>query len=104
MIQQWLLIIGLAISTYISRLIGLEAMTRIKASPLVELYFRYIPASMITALIVVQMMSPENGHTYISIPVLIASIVGMLTMLRSKSLLLSLITGILSGMGVRYFF
>ncbi|WP_052398585.1 AzlD domain-containing protein [Geomicrobium sp. JCM 19039] len=64
MIQQWLLIIGLAISTYISRLIGLEAMTRIKASPLVELYFRYIPASMITALIVVQMMSRKWAHVY----------------------------------------
>ncbi|WP_052364003.1 AzlD domain-containing protein [Geomicrobium sp. JCM 19037] len=71
MIQQWLLIIGLAISTYISRLIGLEAMARIKASPLVELYFRYIPASMITALIVVQMMSQKMDTRIFRFPSLL---------------------------------
>ena len=96
-----LLIITLAIITYLSRLIGLEVMTKIHVTPAIKTYLQFVPISIITALVVIQIMTPEGGLTYVSIPITIAAISSGVTMFFSKSLPFALIIGMVCGIVTR---
>ncbi|EZH66927.1 hypothetical protein DH09_03015 [Bacillaceae bacterium JMAK1] len=95
------LIVVLAVITYMSRLIGLEIMTKINVTPAIKTYLQYVPISIITALVVIQIMTPEGNLTYFSIPITIAAVSSGVTMFLSKSLALSLIVGMICGIVTR---
>lgn len=104
MLNNWILIILLAITTFLSRIIGLEIMARQKMNPTLRLYFSYVPVAIISALIVTQILSTPNGQLIISYPVLISCLATAIAIKTIKMFLPSAIIGIAIGLLTRYFF
>lgn len=102
MFKQWLLIILLALSTYLSRVLGVEFMAGRKMKPSLRLYFNYVPIAIISALIIGQILPTSNGQMVISIPVLVGSLVTAVTIRVLNMFLPSIIIGMAVGLMVRY--
>lgn len=100
----WLFIGLLAVSTYLSRIIGLEIMAGRKMSPALHLYFQYVPVGIISALIIKQIFVPTDGQLSLSFPVLIGCVSTAFAILTTKRFLPSVGIGILVGWLVRYFY
>lgn len=102
MLNQWMLIGVLAVSTYLSRIIGVEIMAGRKMRPALRLYLNYVPIAIISALIVKQVFIPSEGHLDLSFPVLISCISTAIVIKITKKFLLSTVIGILIGILSRY--
>jgi len=98
---NWILIGLLAVTTYISRIIGIEVMKGRKASSTLRLYFNYVPAGILSALVVSQLFISKDSQIQISFPIIIGGLVTALTIKISKSFLPSVIVGIVSGLLIR---
>lgn len=101
MLSHWILILLLALSTYISRILGIEIMGGREISPAMRLYFNYVPVGVISALVVKQILVPENGHLSVSLPVLTACIIAAIVVKKTKMFLPSLVIGGIIGLLVR---
>ncbi|MFT8363987.1 MAG: AzlD domain-containing protein [Sporolactobacillus sp.] len=102
MLKNWLLIAALAISTYLSRLAGLEFMANRKMGPMLRLYFTYVPAAIIAALLIKQIFIPDHGTLTLSPPVLIGCLFAALSMRFLKWFLPSILIGMAVGLAARY--
>ncbi len=102
--NYWILIGLLAVSTFLSRMIGLELMAGKEMNPTLRLYFSYVPIAIMTALIINQMLTTTNGYPSVSLPVLLGCLAAAVTIKLSKMFLPSVIIGIVSGLLIRYFF
>ncbi|CAM3119281.1 AzlD domain-containing protein [Sporolactobacillus spathodeae] len=102
MLKNWLLIGILAVSTYFSRLAGLEFMANRKTGPMLALYFTYVPVAIIAALLVKQIFVPVHGELTISFPILIGCLFAGLSMHFLKRFLPSIIIGMVLGLAARY--
>ncbi len=98
-----MLIALLSISTYLSRVIGVEIMAGREMNATLRLYFNYVPIAIIAALIVNQMLVPTDGGTVFSLPVLIGCLATAITIKVIHTFLPSLIIGIAAGLLARYF-
>lgn len=101
--NQWLLITLLAVTTYLSRVIGVEIMAGRKLSPTLRLYFSYLPVGIITALIIKQILVPVNGQPAVSLPVLIGCLATAIAIKKIKVFLPAIIIGVIAGLLARYF-
>lgn len=54
MTKHWILVGLLTVSTFLSRIIGLEIMARREMNPTLRLYFSYIPVAIMAALIIIE--------------------------------------------------
>lgn len=104
MLKNWFLIGALSITTYLSRIAGLDFMAKRKMGPTLRLYFAYVPIAIIAALLVKQIFVPANGHITVSSPVLIACLFTAISMKLIKVFLPSIIIGVLFGLLARYLF
>jgi branched-subunit amino acid transport protein len=104
MLNHWLLIGFLTVTTYLSRMIGVEIMAKQQMRSSVRLYFQYVPVGIISALIIKQIFIPTDGQLVISVPVLIGCLSTALAMRRIKMFLPSVVIGVLVGLFIRYFF
>ncbi|AEG58693.1 AzlD domain-containing protein [Desulforamulus ruminis] len=102
MLNHWLLIGLLSISTYLSRILGVEIMAGREISPSLRLYFNYVPVAIIAALIIKQILVPVNGQLVISLPVLIGCLSTAMAIKIVKMFLPSIIIGGMAGLFVRY--
>ncbi|MCL1631662.1 AzlD domain-containing protein [Sporolactobacillus sp. CPB3-1] len=103
MINQLLFIGVLAAVTYASRLLGLTVMAGRNLSPAVRLYFNYVPAAIMVALIIKQIFVPSGGgHLVVSLPVLAACLAGAAAIKLIKKFLPSIVIGIATGLLVRF--
>lgn len=102
MLNNWILIGLLSVTTFISRMIGLEIMAVREISPTLRLYFNYVPVGIITALIVKQILVPTNGQLVISFPVLIGCIATAIAIRLIKTFLPSVMIGAFIGWLARY--
>lgn len=104
MLNHWTLIGLLSVSTYISRIIGVEIMAGRKMSPTLRLYFNYISVGIISALIIKQILVPmDGGQLDISFPVLIGCLSTAVTIKIIKIFLPSVAIGVIIGLLARYF-
>nr|WP_126426494.1 AzlD domain-containing protein [Brevibacillus marinus] len=103
MLNHWLLIGFLSVSTYLSRMIGVEIMAKRRMSSTVRLYFHYVPVGIISALIIKQIFIPTDGQLEISFPVLIGCLSTAITMKIIKMFLPSVVIGVMIGLFTRYF-
>ncbi|PTX55098.1 branched-subunit amino acid transport protein [Melghirimyces profundicolus] len=103
MLNEWILIGLLSVSTYVSRIIGVEIMARRKMGSAFRIYFNYVPVAIISALIIKQILVPTEGHLDISYPVLIGCLSTAITMKIIKIFLPSVVIGIMIGLLARYF-
>lgn len=104
MFNNWILIGLLSLSTYITRIAGIELMAERKMSPTLRLYFNYVPIGIISALIIKQILVPAHGHLVISFPVLIGCISAAIAIKILKMFLPSIIIGGVFGWIARYIF
>ncbi|MDP5276745.1 AzlD domain-containing protein [Chengkuizengella axinellae] len=103
MLNHWFLIGFLSVTTYLSRIIGLEFMAGQQMSPTLRLYFQYVPIGIITALIMKQVLIPGEGQLSISVPVLVGCISTAIAIKVIKVFLPSVAIGVLFGLLVRHF-
>ncbi len=101
--NNWLFIILLFLSTYLSRFIGLETMSRRKMNPTLRLYFSYVPVAIISALLVTQVLTTSHGQTVISFPVLIGCLATAIIIKFLKMFLPSVMLGVVIGLLARHF-
>ncbi|MCM3400419.1 AzlD domain-containing protein [Oceanobacillus profundus] len=101
--NNWMLIALLTISTYLSRVIGVEIMAGREMNATLRLYFNYVPIAIIAALIANQMLVPTDGGIALSLPVLIGCLATAITLKVIHTFLPSLIIGIAAGLLARYF-
>ncbi|NGQ94204.1 AzlD domain-containing protein [Brevibacillus sp. SYP-B805] len=102
MLNNWILIGLLAVSTYVSRIIGVEIMAGRKMSPILRLYFQYVPVGIISALIIKQIFIPTDGQLAVSFPVLIGCLSTAITIQIIKMFLPSVVIGVMIGLLARY--
>ncbi|WP_371362616.1 hypothetical protein SRRS_37400 [Sporomusa rhizae] len=103
MLNNWMLIVLLALSTYISRIIGLEIMAGREMSPPWRLYFNYVPVGIISALMVKQILVPIDGQLAVSFPVLMGCLFTAITIKLTRRFLPSVMFGAMIGWLTRYF-
>jgi branched-subunit amino acid transport protein len=104
MLNHWILIGLLSVSTYISRIIGVEIMAGREMSPTLRLYFNYVPVGVISALIIKQILVPIDGGLVISLPILIACLSTAIAVKKIKKFLPSVVFGAIIGVLTRCFF
>lgn len=103
MLNHWILIGLLSVSTYMSRIIGVEIMAGRKMSSTLRLYFNYMPIGIISALIIKQILVPTDGQLTISISVLIGCLSTAIAAKVIKTFLPPVLIGMSIGLLVRYF-
>lgn len=104
MLNHWILIGLLSISTYLSRIIGVEIMAGRQMSPTLSIYFSYVPVGIISALIIKQILIPtDGGQLDISFSVLIGCLSTAIIIRKTKMFLLSVVMGAMIGLLARYF-
>lgn len=103
MISDWILVGLLSLSTYISRIIGVEIMAGKELKPTLKEYFNYVPVAIISALIVKQILVPADGQLTISLPVFIGCLFTTIAIKITKRFLPPVIIGIIIGLLVRSF-
>lgn len=105
MINLWILIILLSISTFVSRILGVEMMAKREVNPTLQLYFSYVPIAIMAALIMKQIIIPTtSGQLIISFPVLFGALATGISIKVSKLFLPSVIIGMIVGLLVRKLF
>ncbi|WP_243296342.1 AzlD domain-containing protein [Bacillus litorisediminis] len=104
MINNWILIGLLTISTYISRIIGIKMMAGREMSSTMRLYFHYVPVGIMSALIIKQILVPSNGQISISFPIIIGCLAAAISIKRIKSFLPAVLIGVIFGWLTRIFF
>ena len=102
MFNNWILIGLLAVSTYLSRIIGMEMMARREINSTLRLYFNYVPIGIISALVVKQILVPTNGQLVISFPILIGCLTTATAIKLLKAFLPAVLIGATIGWLVRY--
>jgi len=99
-----LLIFGLTVITYTSRLFGVEFMKERELSPQVQRYFSYMPIAILVTLLVKQIMVFDGSGVSISPVTIISCGIAGIAIKITKSFLLSLILAIVGGVIVRIIF
>ncbi|MEN1968664.1 AzlD domain-containing protein [Lentibacillus sp. N15] len=100
--HNWILIGLLAISTYLSRVIGVEIMSERSIHPTLRTYFNYVPIAIIAALLVNQILTPADGEIVLSIPVLTGCLVTAVAVKILNMFLPAVVIGMAAGMVTRY--
>ena len=92
----WLIMIALAIGTFLSRISFIHLLSNREVHPLISRALRFVPAAMLTALVVPQILT-RNNTLQISFanPQLIAGIVAAGVAWRTRSVFFTIVTGML---------
>jgi len=107
--SNWILIGLIAITTYLTRIIGVELMAERKINARFSQYFNYVPVAIITALVVKQIVvtggeiGGVNNRLSISYPVLIGCLVTAITIKKTESFLPSVALGAIIGLLARFY-
>ncbi len=102
MFNHWILIGLLAVSTYVTRIIGVVVMSGREMSPALRLYFNYVPVGIISALIVKQILIPVEGQLVLSFPILIGCLFTAIAMKFMRLFLPAVVLGVIIGLLTRY--
>ncbi|WKB36573.1 AzlD domain-containing protein [Terrilactibacillus sp. S3-3] len=104
MLNNWLLIGLVSVTTYLSRIAGVQVVAGRKLNAGMRLYFNFVPIAIISALLIKQIFIPVQSHLAVSYPVLIGCLATTITITRFKMFLPSVAIGIFAGWLTRYFF
>jgi branched-subunit amino acid transport protein len=90
----WLIMIGIGLGTFLIRLSFIALFGQREIPPLLRRSMRFIPASVLSALVVPQILTHE-GAVDISVtnPFMIAGIIAGLVAWRTKNVLLTILSG-----------
>lgn len=101
--ETWIVIIGLAAITYITRGFFLLMGARVELGPTVQKSLRYAPAAALVAVIVPEIFFPP-GSTELGLnnPQIWGGIASILGFLATKSMVLTIILGMIVYTGARF--
>ncbi len=92
----WLIMLGLAVGTFLIRISFILVLGRRQVPPLLSRALRFIPASILSALVVPQILTRNNAlQISLSNPQLIAGIIAGLVAWRTKNVLFTILTGMI---------
>jgi branched-subunit amino acid transport protein len=93
--NEAILVGGMAVVTFAIRYPVLALLGKIDLPPVLLRALRYVPAAVLTAIVVPEVLIPDDEHLFIGLnnAYLIAAIIAALVSWRSKSLLLTIIAG-----------
>ena len=92
----WLIMIGLAIGTFLIRLSFIQLLGQRGMPPLLAKSLRFIPASILSALVVPQILTRNNAlQISFANPQLLAGIVAGLVAWRTRNVVLTIVSGML---------
>lgn len=101
--RVWYIIIGGALVTILPRVIPVMLITKINLNNKVENFLKYIPISILTALVFSELIILNNKLS-INMPVLIAAFITCITAIKKNNLLLTVIVGVVSMALLRLIF
>ena len=101
-LKLWIVILGVSVVNYLMRISFIAIFSRRKMPPLLARAIRYVPAAMVTALVVPMIITPAGPPGVVAQADLrvVAAIVAALVALRTRSTLKTLI----AGMGALWIF
>lgn len=105
-IYVWSIIIGGGIVTVLPRVLPITILSKLKLNPKVEEFLTYIPISILTALIAVELFTVDNKFSigednYIE---LLAAVSTLIFAIKKNNLLLTVLVGIISIAILRFIF
>lgn len=106
MMNEVLLIAGMGAATFIVRYPVLALLGRISLPPLILRALRYVPAAVLTAIIVPAVLMSSEGKLNIALnnAFLPAAVISVLVSWRTKNLLLTIVVGMLAMFAWRVLF
>ena len=99
----WYIIIGGALVTILPRVLPVMLITKINLNNKVEIFLKYIPVSILTALVFSELLI-SNNKLAINIPVMVAAAITCITAIKKNNLLLTVIVGVVSMAVLRMVF
>lgn len=101
--RVWYIIIGGALVTILPRVLPVMLITKININSKVEIFLKYIPISILTALVFSELII-SNNKLSINISVLVAAAITCITAIKKNNLLLTVIVGVVSMAVLRLVF
>lgn len=96
-IYVWSVIIGGGIVTVLPRVLPITVLSKLKLNKKVEEFLKYIPISILSALIAVELLTGDNKLAVSThYTELLAAVPTIIVAVKKKDLLLTVITGIIS--------
>jgi branched-subunit amino acid transport protein len=93
----WLIMIGLAIGTFLIRVSFIQLLGKREVPPLLARSLRFIPASILSALVVPQILTRNNAlELSLANPQLVAGMIAGLVAWRTKNVLLTIVSGMVA--------
>lgn len=101
----WSVIMGGCIATLLPRVLPITILSKIKLNKNVEEFLRYIPISILAALIAVELFTADNKFSIQGNSLeLLATIPTLLVAIKKNNLLLTVVVGIVSIAILRFVF
>jgi len=99
----WGLVIGMAVTNLVIRLVPIAALSRLELPPVVHRWLSYVPVSVMAAIVATQVLRP-GGHWMLQPdnPYLLASVPTAVVFRFTRSFLGATAAGILSFLALRY--
>ncbi|UMZ74528.1 AzlD domain-containing protein [Natranaerofaba carboxydovora] len=100
-----LILIGMAVVTYIPRFLPLALFSRLEIPDIVIRWLNYVPVAILAALLAPGVMM-EESELFISFdnPFLLAAVPTFLTAIKTKNMMLTVFTGMIFVIGIRNIF
>ncbi|GFN22032.1 AzlD domain-containing protein [Thermanaeromonas sp. C210] len=92
----WLVIIGMALVTYLPRMLPLVLLSRVRLPDIFLRWLGYIPAAVLAALLAPALFLPEGKLALAGNPYLLAAIPTSLVALKTHSIALTILSGMLA--------
>ena len=100
----FLIIIGSALVTFLPRVLPLMVLSRMELPEWSIRWLNYVPISVMAALVGQELFVQDGQFHPLNYVELLAAIPAILVALRTKSLLGTVVAGVVSIMALRYFF
>ena len=92
----WLIMIALAVGTFLIRISFIILFSNREVHPVIARALRFVPASVLSALIIPQMLTRNNSlRISLANPQLIAGIIAAVVAWRTKNVLFTILSGML---------
>ncbi|MBE3581440.1 MAG: AzlD domain-containing protein [Thermoanaerobacteraceae bacterium] len=92
----WLVIIGMALVTYLPRMLPLVLLSRVRLPDIFLRWLGYIPAAVLAALLAPALFLPEGKFALVGNPYLLAAIPAGLVAVKTRSIALTILSGMLA--------
>ena len=92
----WISIILVGIFTFLTRLSFIFLSDKIKLQPTVQRALRFVPIAVLSAIIIPELVQTNDTQILFIIPRIFAGVIAIFVAWRTKNILLTIITGMLS--------